>query len=489
MISGNKNSPRFRIGTEGVILAIDDLLREIEVGESKTLEFKSELPAQSEKYIKTLIAFANTAGGKLIIGVDDDRSIIGVSDPAVTIDSIANALADTVVPLIVPDIYRIDIDGKALVVAEVFPGGNCPYYLKSKGKAEGTYVKIGATTRLADDPVLRELEFRGASQSFDEQIYIGEKYNENKALELCGVIDRYRKDIAQAKGHAEPTNKVTVKNLENWKILRRIDGALVPTRAFMLLSDNPFEFAKVQCAQFKGADRIVFLDKREYAGSLYNQIEEATQFVLRNIRLGAEIIGMLRHESYELPVTGIREAIINAVIHRSYLQNSCVQVALYDDRLEVSSPGALFGDLTLEKALAGSTAVRNPRVAKVFEEMGLYESWGTGLRRIQDSCREYGLPDPEFLEIGDMFRVNIYRLLSPKVSPKVSPKTTKGKPELTKNEIIRLVTATPSITRQEISEALGLSIATIKTRISELQHEGRLEYVGSSKSGHWVVKK
>jgi predicted HTH transcriptional regulator len=445
------------------------------------VEFKSELPEKTEKYVKALIAFANTAGGKLIVGVENKtREIVGVADAEQVIDTIANALTDTVKPLIVPDIYQATLDGKTIVVAEVFPGSNCPYHFKNKGKEEGTYVKIGATTRLADESILRELEFRGASQSFDEQIYVGEKYCEEDALKLCTVIDGYRKDSAQIKGHPEPTNKVTPQNLQNWKLLRRVDGEVVPTRAFMLFTNNPFEFAKIQCAQFKGTDRIVFLDKREYDGTLYEQIEEAAKFVLRNIRLGAEVVGMLRRESYELPLEAIRKAIINAVIHRSYLQNSCVQVALYDDRLEVSSPGALFGDLTLEKALAGSTAVRNPRIAKAFEEMELYESWGTGLRRIQLKCKEYGLPAPEFLEIGDMFRVNIFRAPAPKTAPK--------KAEEIRKLILELLVSNPEMTRQNLADELGVSLTTIRKYLTDLREENLVEYIGSARKGYWSVK-
>lgn len=474
------------------------LLREIEAGESKTLEFKVELPAMSEKYLKTLIAFANTAGGKLIIGVrNSDRAIVGVENPAVVIDAIANALTDAVTPMIVPSIYQVSVGGKSLVVAEVFPGSSCPYYLKSKGKIGGTFVKIGATTRVADDPVLRELEFRGASQFYDEQVYVGAKYKEEDALMLCDVIFEYKKESAEAKGLPAPTKKPTPTNLENWKVLRRIDGELVPTRAFMLLTNNPYDFAKIQCAQFKGTERLVFLDKREYAGTLYEQIEEAVQFVLRNIRFGAEIIGMLRAESYELPLVAIREAIINATLHRSQLQNSCVQVALYDDRLEVSSPGALFGNLTLERALAGGTAVRNPRVAKVFEEMDLYESWGTGLKRIRESCKGYGLAEPEFLEIGDMFRVNIFRPpvlsvsqsdVTQKVTQKVTPITAAYNPSLLEARILETLKASPKMTRRDLSEAIGVSESSIARRIAALKKASVIEYRGSARDGYWEIK-
>lgn len=483
----------------------EDLLLEIQRGESKTLELKSELSGKNKKYVKTLVAFANTAGGKLVIGVrDSDRAIVGVKDPAVTIDAIANALCDTVEPLIVPSIYKETVEGKELVICEIFPGTGCPYFIKSMGKENGTYVKIGATTRKADDSLLRELAFRGASQSFDEQLYVGAAYDERAAMKLCATIERYRKESARIKGNAVPRQEVTPKNLENWKLLRRVDGELAPTRAFMLLTDNPFDFARIQCAQFKGIDRIVFLDKREYAGTLYEQIEGAVQFVLRNIRLGAEVIGMLRHESYELPLTAIREAIINATIHRSYLQNSCVQVALYDDRLEVSSPGALFGDLTLEKALAGSTAVRNPRIAKAFEEMELYESWGTGLRRIQDACRGYGLPEPEFQEIGDMFRVNIFRMpvtlsvlqvenkgssgVAPKVAPKVALKRLAYSPAELRHEIKTRLALDSSATKRALAAELGVSERTISNHQKALQESGDIKFVGSPRGGHWVVR-
>lgn len=474
---------------KGYLLSEQDILLDINSGESKTVEFKIELPAQSEKYIKTLVAFANTAGGRLIVGVrNKDRAVVGVENPEVVIDAIANALSDTVRPMMTPDIYRTDIDGKSLVVAEVFPGSNCPYYIASKGKEAGTYIKVGATTRLADDPVLRELEFRGASQSFDEQVYVGAKYKKKDAQTLCKVIDRYREESARAKGQSAPTKTTTPKNLENWKLLGRIDGELVPTRAFMLMTDNPFEFAKIQCGQFKGTTRVVFLDKRDYVGNLYEQLEEATQFVLRNIRFGAEIIGMLRHESYELPIVAIREAIVNAIVHRSYLQNSCVQVALFDDRLEVSSPGALFGDLTLEKALEGSTALRNPRIAKAFEEMDLYESWGTGLQRIQNSCKEYGLPEPEFLEIGSMFRVNIFRSVDLKVDLKTDLKTFAGDPSSAQKEILRILTENPNLSREDLAKILGVSRSTINSHISVLRKEDLLEYSGSARNGRWVVK-
>lgn len=111
----------------------------------------------------------------------------------------------------------------------------------------------------------------------------------------------------------------------------------------MLLTENDFPQAKIQCAVFKGTTRSIFIDKKEYTGPIYRQIDEAYQFVLRNIKLGAKIKGLVRVDSYEILVDSIRELIINAVTHRSYLDEGCVQIAIFDDRIEITSPGMLFG--------------------------------------------------------------------------------------------------------------------------------------------------
>jgi predicted HTH transcriptional regulator len=260
----------------------------------------------------------------------------------------------------------------------------------------------------------------------------------------------------------------------------------------MLLTTNPFPFAQVQCAVFKGDDRVVFVDKREYEGPLYEQFDEAVNFVLRNIHLGAEIKGKLRMESYELPPEAIREAIVNAIIHRRIGDTSRVQVAIYDNRLEVTSPGALFAGLTMDEAMTGATKLRNPLLAKVFQEMELFESWGTGIKRIQDTCAEYGLPAPEFQEIGNTFRVNIFRAPAPKAAPKAAPKigsgSFKGNPAEAQQEIVKLMKANPGITRQELADALQVSLTTIRKHIADLRNLGIVSYEGSAKSGIWIVK-
>lgn len=195
----------------------------------------------------------------------------------------------------------------------------------------------------------------------------------------------------------------------NWKILKAGEDSVMASNAFALLTSDYFSFSKTQCAVFKGKERSVFLDKKEFTGPIYEQIEDAIIFVLRNIRLEAKIEGMIRKECYELPIEAIREMIINAHCHRNLMDESCIQVAVYDDRLEVTSPGGLYNGLTYDEIMSGHSKLRNRAVARVFNQMGLIESWGTGIRRIVKAAENYGLPTPEIQVFDNMFRINLYR--------------------------------------------------------------------------------
>lgn len=387
-------------------MTFEDIIK----GESKNVEFKSELPRKSDKYMKSIIAFANTSGGVLVIGIDDEtKAIIGVDKESVfqIMDGIANTISDCCEPQIIPDITFQTIEGKCIVMIEIYPGANRPYYIKSRGKDHGTYIRVGGTSRQADHVKVKELEMEGRNLSWDELICIEYSVTDQSVDKLCRDIRNYMISAVHSEEERRDIPEVTVDQLLNWKILKKAEGKLLATNAFVLLTSDYFRFAKIQCGLFKGIDRDEFIDKKDYTGPLYEQIEGAYQFVLRHINLSAEIDGLVRKERYELPVGAIREMIINAQCHRNFM-------AIYDDRLEVTSPGMLYGGLTLEEAMSGRSKIRNRAIAEVFSRMELIEEWGTGIRRILKRAEEYNLPKPEFLEIGDTFRVNLYRSLDKK---------------------------------------------------------------------------
>lgn len=454
---------------------------EISKGESKNIEFKSELPRKSERYMKTIIAFANTSGGKLIVGIDDiTRQVVGVEKEKVfqIMDNIANAIADSCEPQIVPDITFQTIEGKSIVVVEIYPGANRPYYLKQIGKEHGTYIRIGGTSRPADFMKIKELELEGINQSWDELTCIGYQVTEEAIERLCRDIRSYMIRSSNEEEQKEIPN-VGVEQLLNWKILKKTEEGLKATNAFVLLTSDYFRFARIQCALFKGTDRDEFIDRKEYSGPLYEQIESAYQFVLRHINRSAEIEGLVRKEQYELPIGAIREMIVNAQCHRSFLDHSCVQVALYDDRLEVSSPGTLYGGLTMEEAMGGRSKIRNRAVAEVFSRMELIEEWGTGIQRILKRAREYGLPTPEFLEIGGTFRVNLYRKTDKEPIKKADKKPIYLQRQ---REVLSYIQVHGSISNKEARELLGLAESTTKRFLKQMADEGILKEQGEKKS-------
>ena len=458
-------------------MIIEDILK----GESKNIEYKMALPEKSDKYLKSVVAFANTSGGKIIIGIDDkEKKIVGVDEKSVfqIMDKIANAISDSCEPQIIPNITFQTIRGKCVVIVEIYPGANRPYYIKNAGKEKGTYVRVAGTSRPADTVKIKELEMEGTNVSWDELVCVGYKVTEEAVQKLCRDITEYMKSALPNEEERKTVQEVTKEQLLNWKVLKQSGEEILATNAFVLLTSDYFRFSKIQCALFKGNDRDIFIDKKEYSGPLYEQIEAAYQFVLRHINLSAEIEGLVRKDAYELPVAAIREMIINAICHRNYMDNSCVQVAIYDNRVEVTSPGMLFGGLTLEEAMNGRSKIRNRAVAEIFSRMELIEEWGTGIRRILKRAEEYALPNPDFFEVGDTFRVNLYKKADKKADKKAERQ----------QAIIQYIKAEGSVSNKEAREILGLAESTTKRILREMVQDGMLSENGERKTKRYFIK-
>ena len=478
------------------IMKPEDNVKKYEVDR---VEFKRELPGQHNKWLKTVVAFTNTSGGAIVIGIEDKTNrVVGVEKTEVPIicDQIADAISDAITPQIMPDVFVENIEGKSVIFVEVFPSPHRPYYISSLGREKGTFIRIGGTTRSADAAVRKELELEGSNMSYDSLVYRGAEYSEKSAKKLCRDIEKYIFE------HDGMRKKVSPEQLERWGLLKQINNKIMPTNAFMMLTDNPFREARVQCGLFKGTERVKFLDKREFNGSLYEQIEEAYQFVLKHINLGVRIEGIFSKNEYELPKDSIREMIVNAVTHRNYAMSASVQVAVYDDRVEVTSPGMLYGGITLKEVLSGASSIRNKAIATVFAQMHIIDDWGTGIKKIIDGCRDYGIRDPEFIELGTIFRVNIYRDNNPlAVTNKGKGIKDKGDVPNVPNDvpnvfnameteigevIISSIKSKPEITYDELATAIGATRKTVQRYIQVLKQQGVLKRVGGTR-GHWEV--
>ena len=374
-----------------------NLAKQIQKGESKTLELKEKLPKNSN-IAKTVIAFSNTTGGKLIIGVNDEREILGIEDIALfeIQDKIASIISDQCSPNIIPEIYSVNIENKLVLVIEVVRGNLKPYFLKSQGKAKGTYIRIGATNRLADLDNINELERQKRHISFDEEICYETTFED---LNTSPLYDRFEK-IGRP---------LTPEKLKNLKLVKSENNILFPTNALMILLGE-FPHSMVKCARFKGTTMDVFIDKKEYSGDIFSILENTQNFILNHINLGATINGLYRKEVYEIPEVAIREALVNALIHRNYVNRGRdIKVGVYDDVVNIVSPGSLPNNITMEDILNGRSESRNRVLANIFKELGLVEQWGSGIGRIINTCKEYGLPTPKIEEKNDFMDIEIIR--------------------------------------------------------------------------------
>lgn len=454
-----------------------NLIHQIHQGESKTLELKRQLP-RHEQIAQTAVAFANTSGGKLIIGVDDHRKIAGVAETDIFTlqDQITSIILDRCYPPLLPEIYTSNINGKLVLVVEIFRGNLMPYYLKAEGKNNGTYLRIGACNRKAELLQLVELERQRINQSFDEEICPEFRLQE---LDLTPLQIRFA-----AKG--KPLDDEKLKNL---KLVRQDQGHLFPTQGLLILLGK-FPHIMTKCARFKGTDMSLFLDRKEYTGDLFSQLEQAEAFIKNHINLRGEIKGLQRTDTYELPEAALREALTNALIHRDYTnQGRDIKVGIYDDIVNIVSPGGFPSTLTADGLREGRSEIRNRVIARVFKELGYIEQWGTGLQRIKKTCLDHGLQEPRIREISDSIDIEFQR---PQVSGISEVPDTAGycriPPNTNQQEsvILKQLDQNGIITAAQVMHLLSVKERRAREILKQLSEKHLLEKRGSARSTYYT---
>ncbi|MGE1064811.1 Predicted transcriptional regulator, contains HTH domain [Megasphaera paucivorans] len=475
-------------------------------GESKNIEYKQEIANNSKSYMKTVVAFANGEGGKILFGVEDESMrIIGVDKDSIfqAMDAITNAISDSCFPMIIPDITVQEVDNKAVIVVEITAGMQRPYYIKSLGMKDGTFIRTGGTTRLADPYILKELILEGENRFFDRLSITNMHVSESDIGRLCEKL----REIACANSSSDEekaaVKTVTLNTLLSWGVLIEQNGELFPTNAYALLTNQQNLPPAIQCAVFKDDTRTVFIDRREIGGTIQEQVEAVYQYILGKINLGVRFKGIYRQDVYELPPNSIRELVANAIVHRSYIEPGHIQVALYDNRLEITSPGMLLRGVTIEKMKAGYSKIRNRAIASAFAYMKFIEQWGSGIPRIMKECREYGLQDPELIDFDGDFRINLYRNVPNHSHTVVGTIGTnhgtigtnhdtilhvKENMSSDEQQVLHVIMADSKVTQRVIQQQTHMSLRSIKRIMSELQRKGIILRKGNNRSGEWIVK-
>jgi len=359
--------------------------------ESKTLEYRRDLSSK-DRIIKTLVAFANSSGGSLVVGVADDHSVLGVGDPLVEENRLANLVANGIQPMLRPNTGIVTVNGLALLVATVYPAGQRPFHVASEGFEDGVYVRLGSSTLRADQWQIDELRRQATGVVFDEQ----PNHRATDGLDDAGIASAY------------PTREVaSVKTVLNLEV--EDQGTTVPTNGGVLLfghdRERLFPDAWVQCGRFQGPTGLDLVDQAELYAPLLELPDLVEAFLKKHAFRGADLSEWRRKDDWSVPIDILREATINALVHSDYGQRGGpIRVAFYDDRVYVESLGGLLPGMTVESMRSGASRIRNQVIARAFREAGMIEQWGYGVRRMFDRAHDLGLPEPSYEELPGRLR-------------------------------------------------------------------------------------
>lgn len=409
----------------------------IALGEGFTTEFKR---SGTGHLGRELCAFANATGGVVLIGVDDDGTVGGVSHVNHLKSEVQN-IARSIDPPLVVD---VELQENVLVVT-VPPQNSKPY--SSNGKF---YFRDGATSQQMTRDEIREFFFKEGLIRFDEMPC--DRFDlENDLTE--SVVQRF---ATQAK---LPKGAEILQTLENLHLIK--DGKMTNAGAWLLTDDirRASSSAHVSCALFLGHTKTRILDRKDFDADVYSNYQGVVTWLLSKLNTEFIIETMTRKERPELPEAALREAVVNALAHRDYRSNANVQIYIFEDRVEIVSPGGLPAGMTPE--LLGTKSIpRNPLLFGMLYRMNAVEQVGSGVRRIREICRDYGVAQPDY-EISENWvtitfmrptlvdGVRLEDAITPEVTPEVTPAVTP--------EVIRMLQSMKdTMTRTEIMRVLGL---------------------------------
>jgi ATP-dependent DNA helicase RecG len=436
-----------------------DLVEILTRPEGKTLEFKRDL-SSPDGVLRTLVAFANTAGGTLLVGVEDrTRSVRGVPNTLDVEERIANIVSDSIAPRLLPEIEILPWRRTQVIAIQIHPSAARPHYLKREGAESGTYVRVGSTNRRADAEMLQELRRTARGESYDEQPMVD---FDSEALDFRAASESFK-----------PTRTLRRRDLETLRLLTTHQGHTVPTVGGMLLfgreRERHFPDAWIQAGRFDGLDKSRILDRAEFRSLPVGAIEDAIGFIEKHSLYSADIGRVRRTDRWNLPPVAVREAVINAVAHADYAQRGApIRISIFDDRLEIENPGLLPFGLTVADLEHGISKLRNRVIGRVFHSLGLVEQWGSGIQRMTAACREAGLADPRLEEIATRFRVTIF-----------ASRVNRPKLDDTDQAIVDGLSDGEGKLTSEIAAGIGLTSRATRTRLARLVGNGLLREVGS----------
>jgi len=482
--------------TRGMDLIADLLTRP----EGKTLDFKRDLSGK-KGVVRDLISFANTSGGVLVVGIDDDRSIRGLANPLAEEEKLASLVADMIRPALLPDIELVTHEGKHLLLVRVARTRG-PFYLASEGPENGVYIRLGSTNRTADEAARAELQRALLNVSFDQ---------EPSDIGRDG-LDEARIGSVFERLDAPPTDA----KLSTLGVLTEHQGRVLASTGGVLLFGTDdvrgrlFPDAHVRCACFTGETKgTQMLDQEDLrTATILEAIDRVDAFIRKNTRTAGVVEGMKRRNIPEYSTTMIRELVVNALAHADYsLSGMQIKVAVFSNRVEITNPGFLPFGMSIDQLKAGESRVRNRVIARVFDDLDYLDGWGRAWALISEAVRQDGYPEPTLAEVGTSFKAvlwphsafteagesggmsggisaDIPPLIPPVTAADLPPRPTgRLTPAVRQAWILAAIDQLGGISVPEIMKGLGTPQRTIERDITAMS--GVIQHVGPRKTGRY----
>lgn len=438
--------------------------------ETEIVELKSIVMDDIKKEI---IAFANCDGGTVYVGVADDGKVLGVENADECALQISNMVRDAVKPDVTMFIHyeTLECDGKAVVAVNIQRGTNRPYYLAKKGlRPEGVYVRQGYSSVPATDTAIQQMIKETDGDSFENMRSI------NQALTFEATKKEFEK-------------RNVVFGQPQMQTLKIVSADGIYTNLGLLLSEQCPHTIKV--AVFEGINQNVFKDRREFSGSLMQQLNEVYDYIDFHNQTHATFRKLLRIDTRDYPEVAVREALLNTLVHRDYSFRASTLISIYDDRIEFVSIGGLLPGLELDDLMMGVSVCRNPHLANVFYRLQLIEAYGTGMKKIMGAYAN-ALVQPKIKTTNNAFKIILPNVnFTPKAAEVHKDFEKAANLALDSNEekVLQFLREHLMITRKETQTLLEVSQSTAGRILKAMVDSGRIKQIGGSRTTRYELRK
>jgi ATP-dependent DNA helicase RecG len=431
--------------------------------ESQIIEFKR---VWKDEYLKTICAFANTDGGTLRIGINDNGEVLGLKDIKSFIETLSNKINNRlglIVDLVVKN--KNNLEYLQIVVQKTY----APVSINGK-----FYQRSGSNTMELNGGNLTNFLLKKYGKTWDDiavDTFTLEDIN-LETVEKFKIWTRSRAPFVE--------QEKDLKTL--FERLNLYDGNKLKRAAILLFGKNPQRYfiqSHSKIGKFLSDSELLTSDIIE--GNLFEQLEKIID-TLRTKYLHSFITyeGLQRIETLEYPYEAVREIVINALIHRDYSDTTVLQIRVYEDKLIFTNGATLSHEVPIEKFKEDHLSKPfNPTIANMFYKAGFVESWGKGTNNIVNDCLKMNLPEPDYKYTQKAVQVFLYKTTQETIQ--------ETKKIFTKDKILLELKKDSSLTREELAKLVGVSSNAVKQHLSKLKEEGKIKRAGSTKSGYWEI--